>query len=146
MKKWIFLFIVLSGCKNEPDTSTEKEAVKATLTAMWLAIEKHDSVSYAKYIHPNFTQFGETDSILRVGKSAETTAMNDWMKHTENVHTEMHEPLVTVKDQVAWVIYYWSDSGKQDGKAFATKGKSTRIFIKENNQWLCIHGHYTLLP
>ena len=29
------------------------------------------------------------------------------------------------------------------GERFTTQGKSTRIFVKENGKWLCIHGHFT---
>ena len=29
---------------------------------------------------------------------------------------------------------------------FTQFGKSTRIFVRENGRWLCIHGHYTALP
>jgi hypothetical protein len=44
------------------------------------------------------------------------------------------------------IVYYWTDSGEVDGKRFTSRGKSTRIFVKENGQWLCIHGHYTAVP
>ena len=58
----------------------------------------------------------------------------------------MIDPKGTVKGDVAWMTYYWSDKGLTSGQVFTSKGKSTRIFVKENNQWRCIHGHYTLLP
>jgi len=29
---------------------------------------------------------------------------------------------------------------------FTNRGKSTRIFVKQDGQWLCIHGHYTAVP
>ena len=54
--------------------------------------------------------------------------------------------LVTVRGTVAWITYYWTDEGVIDGKRFTSRGKSTRLFVKENGQWLCIHGHYTLVP
>lgn len=141
-----FVFILLNGCKEEDKVQKEQESIKKVLTNMWDAIEKKDINQYASYIHPNFTQFGETDSALREGKEAELNGITEWMKHTSNIHTEMHDPKITVNDKVAWITYYWSDGGTNDGKPFTSKGKSTRLFVKENNQWLCIHGHYTLLP
>jgi len=138
--------ILFTNCAERMQQEKEVENIKATMTDMWDAIEKHDIDRYAKFVHPDFTQFGETDSVLRVGKLAEVNATRDWMQHSSNVHTEMREPIVTIKDDVAWVVYYWSDSGTNDGKPFTSRGKSTRIFVKENNQWQCIHGHYTLLP
>ena len=48
----------------------------------------------------------------------------------------------------------WSVASDEDGDAIryrwslphGSTGKSTRIFVKENGRWLCIHGHYTLRP
>jgi len=124
----------------------QKEVIQQTLTAMWDAIEKEDLERYAGFIHPDFTQFGETDTILRVGKEAEIKGIGAWLETSDDIHTEMQEPRVTVKGDVAWIVYYWQDHGTTDGEVFETRGKSTRIFVKENNKWLCIHGHYTLIP
>ncbi len=138
----VLFYLNLSGCKPSVD---EAEAVKATLIEMWDAIEKEDVDRYASYIHPDFTQFGETDSVLRVGKEAEIDEIRGWIEASENIHTDMEAPRVTIKGNVAWIVYYWSDAGTTNSKPFATRGKSTRIFVKENGKWLCIHGHYTLL-
>jgi ketosteroid isomerase-like protein len=152
------LAFLLAGCENtanpssneniEPksaDINKQKEEIKVTLTYMWDAIEKGDIERYASYIHPDFTQFGETAKTLRVGKEAEVKAIKDWIEEPTKVHTEMKDPRVTIKGDVAWITYYWADEGTSKGEPFATKGKSTRIFVNENGKWLCIHGHYTLL-
>ncbi len=140
--------IPLLSCQKDSTVLIEedKEAVKQTLTAMWESIEKKDIETYATYIHADFTQFGETDSVLRVGKTAEVEGIKSWVKISSDIHTEMHEPKITIKDRVAWITYYWSDQGFTNGVAFTSRGKSTRIFVKEAGKWLCIHGHYTLLP
>ncbi|MCL6265556.1 YybH family protein [Flagellimonas myxillae] len=147
------LILIVSGCKPETEnlvktqlnTEPEKEAIKSTLVAMWDAIEQGDVERYATYVHPDFTQFGETDSILSVGKETEVKGVAAWVKDSEGIHTEMDEPLVTVKGDVAWITYYWRDYGITNGEPFNSRGKSTRIFVKESGKWLCIHGHYTLL-
>ena len=150
----VFLFI---GCANSDNTNSnentksatdlnqQKEEIRATLRDMWDAIEKGDIERYASYIHHDFTQFGETAKTLRVGKDAEVKAIKDWIEEPTKVHTEMRDPRVTIKGDVAWITYYWEDEGTSKGEPFATKGKSTRIFVNENGKWLCIHGHYTLL-
>ena len=142
----IALLIFLMGCNSNTSSIDDEKAVKDTLTAMWDAIEKEDIERYANYIHDDFTQFGETDPTLNIGKQIEIDGVRDWVKNSDGIHTEMIEPRVVIKENVAWITYYWSDSGTTNGKAFASKGKSTRIFVKENEKWLCIHGHYTLLP
>jgi ketosteroid isomerase-like protein len=136
---------IISTKNTETILSEEKELIKSTLIDMWDAIEKGDIERYASYVHPDFTQFGETDSVLRSGKVAEVKGIKDWIDSSSPIHTEMHEPNIIINGNTAFITYYWSDSGITNGQPFATRGKSTRIFVKENGTWLCIHGHYTLL-
>lgn len=153
----LVLFVILIACSqvrpsdeittnNTTNLKHEEEEIKRTLISMWDAIEKEDMERYASYIHKDFTQFGETDSILKVGKSVEVNGIIEWVKNSSDIHIEMIDSIITIKGNVAWIVYYWSDSGLTNGKSFSSKGKSTRIFVKEKGKWLCIHGHYTLLP
>lgn len=151
MKRYLILATaLLVACSqpamdNAPTSSTEEEAVKSTLVAMWAAIERGDADSYATYVHPHFTQFGENDSLLLVGKKTEVESIRQYTTVATHVHTEMVDPRVTIQGNVAWITYYWKDEGDKQGLAFSSYGKSTRIFVKEDGKWLCIHGHYTLL-
>jgi len=140
----MLLFFIV-GCTSNVSTNDEEQAIKDTLTEMWDAIEKEDVDRYASYVHQDFTQFGETRSKLDIGKQKEVDGIREWVRTSENIHTEMIDPKVTIKDDIAWITYYWSDKGTTNGKPFASKGKSTRIFVKEDGKWMCIHGHYTLL-
>lgn len=150
------VLIVFSACqqqtaqKNEApivaNIEEDKAAVKDALVQMWDAIEKEDIDRYASYVHPEFTQFGEYDAELREGKEAEVKGVAGWIAESDSIHTEMVDPKVTINGNVAWITYYWSDHGTTNGVPFASTGKSTRIFVKENGTWLCIHGHYTLPP
>lgn len=126
--------------------SSDAEQVKATLIAMWEAIEDGDADTYAQYVHPDFTQFGESDVYLTQGKDLEVDSIRDYVQRAADVHTEMHQPIVTVRGEVAWIVYYWTDSGVVGGDRVTSRGKSTRIFVKEEGRWLCIHGHYTAVP
>lgn len=155
MNKTHYLFtsvtvLLLTACgspaKTNAEATDEATQIKMVLTDMWDAIEKHDIDRYANYVHPDFTQYGETDSVLLKGKVAEVAATKSWMDRSQNVHTEMIDPKITVNGNTAWIVYYWYDKGLSDGVPFTSHGKSTRIFVKENGKWLCIHGHYTLLP
>ena len=121
----------------------EKE-LKSTLISMWEAIEKGDVDRYSTFIHSEYTSFGENDPYLNEGKGMEIEGIKGWLKTASNIHTEMHQPKVVINGTVAWIIYYWTDSGDlKDGSQFSSRGKSTRIFVKENGKWLCIHGHFT---
>lgn len=137
-----------SGAYGQAPGTTDRDAddVRATMVQMWQAIENGDVEKYASFVHPDFTQFGENDTYLAEGKAIEVRAMAEYLKRAKSVHTEMHQSHVTVRGNVAWVTYYWTDEGLIDGKRFTSRGKSTRIFVKEQGRWLCIHGHYTAVP
>lgn len=145
----LILFILLmprAGFGQSPSDADAASEVKETLIAMWEAIEKGDLDRYASYIHPEFTSFGESDVYLARGKELELRGIADYLQRASGVHTEMHQPQVTVRGDVAWIVYYWTDSGWVDGKRMTSRGKSTRIFVREAGRWLCIHGHYTAVP
>ena len=131
------------GPQASPEDVVE---VEAALLAMWDAIERGDAEAYAEYVHPDFTQFGENDPYLAQGKDLEVSAIRDYVRRATNVHTDMHQPIVTIRGDVAWIVYYWTDSGYTLGERFTSRGKSTRIFVREGGRWLCIHGHYTAVP
>ena len=65
----IILILFLFNCSNS--NAGDDESIKNTLIKMWYAIEIEDIDEYAKYVHPDFTQFGETDPVLQIGKNAE---------------------------------------------------------------------------
>ncbi len=143
----VAMLLSFSPTSGVAQTSQEdEEAIKATLTAMWAAIEAEDLDRYASYLHPDFTAFGETDPYLAEGKDRELRSYADYLKRADGVHTEMGQPDVTVNGETAWITYYWTDWGRINGERFSSRGKSTRIFVREDGRWLCIHGHYTLIP
>ena len=138
------LALALAAAAAAP--ANDEEAVKEVLVAMWDAVEKGDVERYRSYVHPDFTAFGENDVYLAEGKELEVESMADYMRRAAGVRTRMHQPKVHVRGDVAWITYYWTDSGTIGGERFASRGKSTRIFVKEGGKWLCIHGHYTAVP
>ena len=127
--------------------AADAEAIRQTLVDMWDAIEKGDLERYASHVHPDFTSFGENDPYLNEGKAYELRSVAGWIERSPGVHTEMHQPQVTVRGDVAWITYYWTDAVTDaDGDRSTSAGKSTRIFVREGGRWLCIHGHYTNRP
>jgi ketosteroid isomerase-like protein len=140
------LLIPRTGLGQSPTDADAASEVRETLIAMWDAIESGDLDRYASYIHPDFTSFGESDVYLASGKEAELRGISDYLGRARGVHTEMHQPQVTIRGDVAWIVYYWTDSGWVDGERMTSRGKSTRIFVREAGLWLCIHGHYTAVP
>lgn len=147
MKRLVILILMLCGVSTAyAQDLTDEEHVKQTLIDLWAAIEAGDVDRYATYVHPDYTAFGENDLYLSEGKDLEVRNVAGWLQRARNVHTDMHNADVTVRGDVAWITYYWTDSGIQNGERFSSRGKSTRIFVKEDGRWLCIHGHFTAVP
>lgn len=130
------------------DDAADAAAIKASLISMWAAVEAGDVDRYMSYIHPDYTLFGEGDIYLQSGKALERASYTDYLGRVKNVRTFMHQPQINVRGDTAWITYYWSDSGTytsgaQAGERFTSQGKSTRIYVREDGRWLCIHGHFT---
>jgi ketosteroid isomerase-like protein len=130
------------------DDAADADAIKASLISMWAAVEAGDVDTYMSYIHPDYTLFGEGDIYLQSGKALERASYTDYLGRVKNVRTFMHQPTVNVRGDTAWITYYWSDSGtytsgENAGNRFTSQGKSTRIYVREDGRWLCIHGHFT---
>jgi len=142
----LFLSLCIVGCKNDNNKDSDKERIKTIIVDMWDAIENEDIDRYASYIHPEYTTFGETEKSLSKGKEREIKMVEEWTSKAKNIHTEMFSPELRIEGDIAWITYIWSDTGIENGIEFSSRGKSSRIFKKENNKWLCIHSHFTLLP
>ncbi|MEM7082076.1 MAG: DUF4440 domain-containing protein [Pseudomonadota bacterium] len=137
----LLVFVAFIGLNAT--AQTDETLIEKAITEMWAALEQGDIDTYATYVHPDYTLFGEGDVYLAEGKALELRAMTDWVGRAKRVQTEMHDPSVTVRGDTAWITYYWTDAGYTDGERWTSRGKSTRIFVRENDRWLCIHGHFT---
>ncbi len=142
----LLVVAALASADAHAQSSRDEAVIKETLVAMWDAIERGDVERYASYLHPDFTSFGESDVYLAIGKEQELRSITNFVQRSHNVHTDMHQPQVTIRGDVAWIVYYWTDAGFVEGTRYTSRGKSTRIFVRENGRWLCIHGHYTAVP
>ncbi len=140
------LFLAVSVAKNTEAEDADRTSIINNVHAMWKAIETNNLKDYMQYIHTDYTLFGESDAYLHIGKDKEAIDIGDFINRAKGVRTFMHQPEVTLRGNTAWLTYYWSDAGIIGGERYTSRGKSTRIFVKENDKWLCIHSHFTELP
>lgn len=141
---WLSLGLAYTSLSfaQQDDESQIIEAVHA----MWNAVGKNDLEAYLNYIHPDYSVFGEGDVYLHEGKEKERIDYADYLGRAKGVRTFMHQPRVTVRGDTAWITYYWNDAGYINDERFTSRGKSTRVFVKEEGKWLCIHSHFTAIP
>lgn len=117
-----------------------------SIQAMWTAVQKNNLEEYLSYIHDDYSVFGEGDVYLHEGKEKERIDYADYLGRANGVRTFMHQPKVTVRGDTAWITYHWNDAGYMGDRRFTSRGKSTRVFVKEDGKWLCIHSHFTAIP
>ncbi len=147
-----FIKILFIGCILLPvitqaeSKQSSEAAIVHNIKAMWKSIEKGNLSGYLTYIHPDYSVFGEGGVYLHKGKDKEATDIGDFINRAKNIRTFMHQPEITVRGDTAWITYYWSDAGTLNGERYTSRGKSTRIFVKEKGRWLCIHSHFTEIP
>ena len=130
----------------QPAESPEARAVRETLRAMWDALAANDLAGYAAHVHPDYSSFGENDVYLTEGKDAELRGYRSYLDRVTNLRTDMQQPKVTVRGNTAWITYYWTESAVDGGARSTSRGKATRIFVREGGRWLCIHAHFTAVP
>ena len=141
----IFLCSILLSTTARANQSDQTQIIES-IHSMWKAVETNNLKAYLKHIHPDYSVFGEGDIYLHQGKDKEAIDYADYLSRAEGVRTFMHQPVVTVKGNTAWVTYYWNDAGYSSKKRFTSRGKATRIFVKEKGSWFCIHSHFTAVP
>jgi ketosteroid isomerase-like protein len=146
MKHFVFTLFLACFSGSLLADKSDQQSIIDNIHSMWSAIENQDLNQYLQYIHKDYSVFGESDAYLHQGKDKEAIDIGEFIGRAKGVRTFMHQPQVTVKGATAWITYYWSDAGEINGERYTSRGKSTRIFVKEKQKWLCIHSHFTELP
>ncbi|MFT5611612.1 MAG: ketosteroid isomerase-like protein [Arenicella sp.] len=142
----LLLTTLFANASTSQDSRDDKTQIISSIHAMWKAVQENDLDSYLQYIHPDYSVFGESDAYLHEGKDKEEIDYRDFLSRAKGVRTFMHQPKVNVRGDTAWITYYWNDAGYLSGERYTSRGKSSRVFVKENGSWLCIHSHFTALP
>ena len=140
-----FLLSLLVSNAVAAEQDDESQIIQS-IHGMWKAVENNNLDQYLSYIHPDYSVFGEGDVYLHEGKDKERIDYADYLSRASGVRTFMHQPKVTLRGDTAWVTYHWNDAGYIKGERFRSRGKSTRVFVKEDGKWLCIHSHFTGIP
>ncbi len=145
----ILLAILISNVLlSSPSSATQVDQTQIieNVHSMWKAVENNNLKAYLEHIHPDYSVFGEGDIYLHKGKDKEAIDYGDYLGRVKGVRTFMHQPEVIIRGDTAWITYHWNDAGYSSGERFTSRGKATRIFVKEKGQWLCIHSHFTAVP
>ncbi len=120
------------------------EEVIAITKAEWAAWMKKDVAAIYKNVADDFTVFDSEYPTRLDGK-----AMNVRLEEARAsgsgalVAAEMANPKVQVYGDVAILTYNFIGARKnKDGEVEATKGKTTRVYVKQGGQWMLVHANF----
>jgi ketosteroid isomerase-like protein len=64
---------------------------------------------------------------------------------TQQVRMDRVNTFIKVNGGAAWACYQWDFTGTVDGEPMASRGHTTLVFEKRNDQWLIVHNHTSLV-
>ena len=97
MRQVLTVLALVGGVGTAAAQTSDAEEVKATLVAMWEAVEHGDLERYASYLHSDFTSFGESDVYLNSGKEYEVRNIGDYLER---------ETRIFVKENGRWLAIH----------------------------------------
>jgi ketosteroid isomerase-like protein len=63
----------------------------------------------------------------------------------QQVRMDRLNTYIKVSGNVAWACYQWDFAAVVDGQPTASRGQTTLVLEKRNNQWLIVHNHTSLV-
>jgi len=120
------------------------EEVIAVTKAQWAAEMRKDVSAAMKNVADDYTEFNPDYPTRLDGK-----AMNVRLSEVFNsgsgdtVAAEMANPKVQVYGDVAILTYNYIGAAKnKDGEIESVKAKSTRVYVKQDGQWMLVHANF----
>ncbi len=120
------------------------EEVIAITKAEWAAEMRKDVQAAMKNVADDFTVFNLVYPTRLDGKAMIVRldeAFNSGSGDT--VAAEMANPKVQVYGDVAILTYNYIGAAKnKDGEVESIKAKSTRVYVKQDGQWMLVHANF----
>jgi uncharacterized protein (TIGR02246 family) len=73
------------------------------------------------------------------------TLYQQQLKRMQQVRMDRVNTYVKVSGNLAWACYQWDFQAVVDGQPAASRGQTTLVFEKRDNQWLIVHNHTSLV-
>lgn len=138
------LFIALI-CMNTvtvaQDWSKEQKEVWKTVEAYWDVAAKGDVAGFTAFFHDSFKGWNNAADVPD-NKAARSKFIEYGLKSSENVLYTVTPATIWVKDNFAFVHYYYTSLDKDtEGKEKWTAGRWTDILMKDGNKWVMVGDH-----
>jgi ketosteroid isomerase-like protein len=143
----VFVFLLafvgaFASTQSAPPAASDE--VVALTKAQWAAEMKKDVATAMKNVADDYTEFNPDYPTRLDGKQISWKLAEAANGGSDSlVAAEMANEKVQVYGDVAILTYNFIGSTKnKDGKVEATRAKSTRVYVKKNNQWWLVHANF----
>ncbi len=123
---------------------TVADQVIAVTKAQWAAEMKRDVATAMKNVADDYTEFNPDYPTRLDGKSMNARLSEAFNSGSgDTVAAEMANPKVQVYGDVAILTYNYIGAAKnKDGEIESVKAKSTRVYVKQDGQWMLVHANF----
>lgn len=134
-----------------PPSSSERtiadEIIRLT-KAQWTAEMAKDLQAATRNLAPDYTEFNGDFATRLEGKDLAVKMEDASFKDSGKLLVgEMVNPLVQVYGNTAILTYnYVGLSQDKDGKNTPTRAKSTRVYVRQGNDWMLVHANFAPDP
>jgi ketosteroid isomerase-like protein len=133
---------VTAPAARADNASVEKE-VMDTVAREWAAEMKGDVDGMLKSKSKDITMF-DLGNPYRTDYTVDNTIVRAETKPGAIITEHMINPKVQVYGDIAILTYNFVGLSKgSDGKLWHDYNRATRIYHKENGQWMWVHGHFS---
>jgi ketosteroid isomerase-like protein len=129
------------------DRAIADEIIRIT-RAQWAAEEAKDVTAEFRNIAPDYTEFNSDDATRVEGRDmAMRVSAGNFKGGSGRLVDEMSNPLVQVYGNTAILSYnFVGTTMDKDGKVTPTRAKSTRVYVRQGNQWMLVHANFGADP
>jgi len=127
----------------QQNKGTEDEVIRIT-KAQWAAQMQKNSSDAMSHIASDYTEFNADYATRLEGKDINARLTEAGFKGSGKlIAAEMINPRVQVYGNVAVLSYnYVGVAQDKDGKNTPTRAKSTRVYVKQGNDWMLVHANF----
>ncbi len=120
------------------------EEVIAITKASWAAEIREDAAAWMKNVADEYTEFNPAYPTRLDGKAIATRWIETLVSGSGGlVMAEMANEKVQVYGDVAILSYNYIGATKdKDGKIEPALAKSTRVYVKQDGQWMLVHANF----
>ncbi len=123
---------------------TVADQVIAVTKAQWAAEMRKDVGAAMKNVADDYTEFNPDYPTRLDGKAMNVRLSEAFNSGSgDTLAAEMANPKVQVYGDVAILTYNYIGAAKnKDGEIESVKAKSTRVYVKQDGQWMLVHANF----